>query len=275
MLHQIIPENDDPEDTDCCTCDGNGCTYMTCECRIEGASCTSLCACAKPYWTCHSPFTQLPRAFEKLPDTTGRLASGSWSITRANPCFKKYINFGFTGQGEMDVNSLKVRIMADSEAWRKDGWLAILRTRLHGETRDEQEKTLLWASLMEYALGNGNLKSKRGTDIKMAQKAPGSQVWSFCRDRWVTRANCRHCGECDVCYENAWHCWVCGICKVGHWFACDGCGAYSPSGAKYGVVKGRMAKDAHTTQGGLSTDRLKRARQAGPHQGIDSISEVS
>jgi hypothetical protein len=248
---------------------------MTCECRIEGASCTSLCACAKPYWTCHSPFTQLPRAFEKLPDTTGRLASGSWSITRANPCFKKYINFGFTGQGEMDVNSLKVRIMADSEAWRKDGWLAILRTRLHGETRDEQEKTLLWASLMEYALGNGNLKSKRGTDIKMAQKAPGSQVWSFCRDRWVTRANCRHCGECDVCYENAWHCWVCGICKVGHWFACDGCGAYSPSGAKYGVVKGRMAKDAHTTQGGLSTDRLKRARQAGPHQGIDSISEVS
>jgi hypothetical protein len=115
----------------------------------------------------------------------------------------------------LDVDGLKTKIMADCEAWRTDTFLKKLRYRLLDDTTDEQEKKEDWMSLMEYALGK-----RKGTGyMEIMMKEPDSHVWSFCRDQWVSRIECRHCEDCDICYDDAWHCIACGARSVIGWYA--------------------------------------------------------
>jgi len=203
-----------------------------------------------------------PQIFEQSPEvlTRYRNLTPSWCITRANLCFKKHLNLKPNKERQLDVESLESKVMADSEAWRVDRWLKGWRGTILDETTDEQEKKQIWTDLMEYALGKHSNVGK----IHVMVNDPSSHVWSFCRDRWVLRSSCQHCEECDICYDDAWHCKVCRTCKVGRWFACNDCKGFSLTGSTYGVVKGRLAQDARTVQGGLSLGRpKKRAREVG------------
>jgi hypothetical protein len=196
----------------------------------------------------------------------------AWCVTRANLCFKKYLNLEPKKERQLDVDGLKTKIMADCETWRTDEFLRHLRPTLLDDTTDEQEKAESWTSLMEYALGKGNQNGL----MEAMMRSPGSHVWSFCRNQWVSRIECRHCEDCDICYDDAWHCRVCGKCKVGHWLVCDGCGGKSLTGALYGVLEGGTTMDAHTTQRGLSLGRpKKRSRNVYSNPELSSVSEVS
>ena len=106
-------------------------------------------------------------------------------------------------------------------------------------------------------------------------KHPDSHVWSLCRDQWVSRVGCRHCEDCNMCYDDAWHCTACGKCKIGHWFICDGCRGFSLTGAKYGIIGGRVAQDAHHAQGGLSLGLPKKRAREEEEIGHQLPSEVS
>jgi hypothetical protein len=163
-------------------------------------------------------------------------------------------------------------LLSDCEAWHKDNFLKFIRLRLEDDATEEQEKKDLQMSLMEYALG----KRKDNGEVDVKLKHPDSHVWSLWKDQWVSRVGCRHCEDCDMCYDNAWHCKGCGKCKVGHWWICDDCGRKSLTGATFGVLNGGPAKDARMTQGAPSLGRpKKRSRQVDSDQGLSSISEVN
>jgi len=59
---------------------------------------------------------------------------------RASPCFKRYLNLEPKKERQLDVDSLKTKMMADCEAWRADKWLKSWRVTLLDDTVDEQEK---------------------------------------------------------------------------------------------------------------------------------------
>ena len=254
---------------------------MSCACRKEGASCGPSCDCAHydiPWGSraqrCRSPFSKLPHIFASMP--ARRVVplglTPAWCVTRANYCFKKYLNLEPKKERQLDVDSLTTKIMADCEAWHKDNFLKFLRLRLEDDATEEQEKKDLRMSLMEYALG----KRKDNGEVDVKLKHPDSHVWSLCRDQWVSRVGCRHCEDCNMCYDDAWHCKGCGKCKVGHWWICDDCGRKSLTGATFGVLNGGPAKDARMTQGAPSLGRpKKRSRQVDSDQGLSSISEVN
>jgi hypothetical protein len=112
--------------------------------------------------------------------------------------------------------------------------------------------------------------------INSMMKRPDSHVWYFCRNQWVSRIKCRHCEDCDICYDDAWHCISCGKCKVGHWLKCDGCGGKSLTGVTYGVLEGDTTEDARTAPGELSLGRpKKRSRHVDSDNGLGAISELS
>jgi hypothetical protein len=253
---------------------------MSCACRREGASCSPLCGCAHDARSrgthsqnCYSPFSRLPQIFEETPGsvTLYRGLTTSWCVTRANPCFKKYLNLEPNKRRQLDVEGLKSKVMADCDAWRDDRWLKGWRVILQDDTADEEEKKQIWNSLMEYAVGKHNNVGR----MRVMMDDPSSHVWSSCRDRWVLRSSCKHCEGCDICYDDAWHCKECNTCKVGRWFACDGCQGFSFTGAKYGVVKGRLTQDARTVQGGLSLGRPKKRAREVEYHGYHLTSEVS
>jgi hypothetical protein len=254
---------------------------MSCACRREGASCGPSCECAHYDFRwgsraqrCRSPFSRLPEIFTSMP--ARRIVplglTPAWCDMRANPCFKKHLNLESKKERQLDVDGLVTKIMADSEAWRTDTFLKDLRPRLLDDTTNEQEKKGSRTSLMEYALGKREEEGK----MELMMTHLDSHVWSFCRDQWVSRIGCRHCEDCDICYDDAWHCRACGTCKVGHWFICDGCGGKSSTGATYGVLEGGTTEDARTARGGLSLGRpKKRSRHVDSDNGLGSISEVS
>jgi hypothetical protein len=254
---------------------------MSCACRKEGASCGPSCDCAHydiPWGSraqrCRSPFSKLPHIFASMP--ARRVVplglTPAWCVTRANYCFKKYLNLEPKKERQLDVDSLTTKIMADSEAWHKDNFLKFLRLRLEDDATEGQEKKDLRISLMEYALG----KRKDDGEVDVKLKHPDSHVWSLCKDQWVSRVECRHCEDCNMCYDNAWHCKGCGKCKVGHWWICDDCGRKSLTGATFGVLNGGTAEGAHTAQRGHSLGRpKKRSRQVDSDPELNSVSEVN
>jgi hypothetical protein len=257
---------------------------MSCACRREGASCGPSCDCAHYDFRwgsraqrCRSPFSRLPDVFVLMP-ARSMVPLGStpvWCDTRANPCFKKHLNLEPKKERQLDVDGLMTKIVTDSEAWRTDAFSKVLRPRLLDATTDEQEKKGPRTALMEYALGKREEEGEMEFMMK-AEKHPDSHVWYFCRDQWVSRIKCRHCEDCDICYDDAWHCISCGKCKVGHWLKCDGCGGKSLTGATYGVLEGGTTEDARTAQGGLSLGRpKKRSRHVDSDNELSSISEVS
>ena len=119
----------------------------------------------------------------------------AWCVTRANLCFKKYLNLEPKKERQLDVDGLKTKIMAECETWRTDEFLRHLRPTLLDDTTDEQEKAESWTSLMEYALGKRN---ENGL-MEAMMRSPDSHVWSFCRNQRVSRIECRHCEDCDIC----------------------------------------------------------------------------
>lgn len=268
------PNSPDPWENVHCRCK-TGCTTMSCPCRKEGASCSPACGCAHghPHMACRSPFSRLPQIFEANPERfTAYGFSPSWRVTRANPCFRKFLNPEPKKERQLDIDSLKTKIMADCEAWRVDRWPKGWRAILLDDKTDEQEKKKVWTSIMEYVPGHQHENSGK-THVMMTD--PDSHTWSFCRDRWVLRSKCHHCIGCDICYDDAFHCRECRTCKVGRWFECNGCGGFSFTGARYGVVKGRLAQDAHTVQRGLSMGRPKKRAREVEHRGFSLTSSLT
>lgn len=89
----------------------------------------------------------------------------AWCVTRANNCFKKYLNLEPKKERQLDVDSLITKIMADCEAWHTDNFLKFLRLRLQDDGTDQQEKNELRMSLMEYALVKH--EDNKEMDVKM------------------------------------------------------------------------------------------------------------
>jgi hypothetical protein len=104
VSHQVLPPPNSPDPWESVHCDCKiRCNTMSCACRKEGASCSPTCGCAHgdpglDIPACRSPFSRLPQIFEAKPGTLTiyGCSRSSWCVTRANPCFKKFLNLNWT-----------------------------------------------------------------------------------------------------------------------------------------------------------------------------------